>query len=234
MYKKNKIYKMKQQTEEWFDIKSGKMSSSHSSAIASNGAGLKTYIQDILMNEYCLERDSFESFDMRRGNELEPFARRMYAVEKVVKVGELGWIQSHDMFGCSPDGVVGKDGLIEIKSMNDKNHFDFVLNGKIKSDWVWQMQGAMLVSKRKWCDFVAYNENFENKIEIKRVYADKKAQEKIMEGIKSGIEIYRQLKEKLYENVAWRKNIICVKKSSISKMDVDKHIFTSLKDSFFL
>jgi len=216
MYKRNKIYRMEQQTEEWFNIKSGKMSSSHSSTIAANGAGLKTYIQDILMKEYQLERDNFETFDMRRGNELEPLARNMYAIEKVIKVHELGWIQCHKMFGCSPDGVVGKDGLIEIKSMNDKNHFNFVLNRKIKSDWLWQMQGAMLVTKRSWCDFVAYNENFNNKIEIKRVHADKADQGKIMMGIESGVEIYKKLKEKLNENVAWEYN---------TRKHVDKYPF---------
>lgn len=70
--------------------------------------------------------------------------------------------------GCSPDGLVGEDGLLECKAPNNKNFISYVL-GDINEDWLWQCKLQLYITKRKWCDLCLYNENYNKKTYIKRI-----------------------------------------------------------------
>ena len=101
--------------------------------------------------------------DMLRGHEEEFYARQLYA-EKIAPVEEVGFV-TNDGFGftlgCSPDGIVGSDGLIEIKSRRQKYQVQTIVehwrDGTPPSDYILQVQTAMLVTDRAWCDLISYS-----------------------------------------------------------------------------
>jgi putative phage-type endonuclease len=96
--------------------------------------------------------------DMWRGVESEPFARNAYS-EHYAEVTELGFMRRDEdgwTLGFSPDGLVGDDGLIEIKSPRAKTHLRTILADQVPAHYMPQLQAGLLVSGRKWIDFVSY------------------------------------------------------------------------------
>jgi len=99
---------------------------------------------------------------MLRGQEYEIYARETYA-KHFAPVQVCGFV-TNDKFGftlgCSPDGLVGDDGLIECKSRGQKFQVqtlcEFFEDGTIPDDFVLQVQGQLLVTERKWCDVLSY------------------------------------------------------------------------------
>ena len=195
-----KIYKdILQKSPEWFALKEGKMTASHAQAIGSNGKGLNTYIIELMSEYYSSgEEDNYTNKNMDRGNDLEPQARMIYELETGKTVEQVGFIEHNEFSGCSPDGLVD-DGLMEIKCQNDKIHFSHLLNGgkEISSKYIWQMQMQMLVSGRKWCDFVSYNPNFKESIFSVRITADEEKHKKLLEGLKAGEEMIKNIKGRI-------------------------------------
>lgn len=105
----------------------------------------------------------FQSYDMERGNFDEEHARAKYS-EEYAPVEECGFITNDKWgftIGYSPDGLVGDEGLIECKSRVQKWQMktlvENVSKGEIPDDYVMQIQTALLVSEREWCDFVSYS-----------------------------------------------------------------------------
>lgn len=111
--------------------------------------------------------------DMWRGIVAEPFARDAYADHRRVSVEEVGlMVRTFDgvRLGYSPDGLVGDDGLIEVKAPRAKGHIDTVLNGEIPSAYMAQLQTALLVSGRPWIDYVSFHGGLH--LWVKRVEPD--------------------------------------------------------------
>jgi hypothetical protein len=101
---------------------------------------------------------AFVSDDMLRGREDEIEARALYA-RQFEPVEECGFVTNDRWgftIGCSPDGLVGKHGMIEIKSRRQKYHVETLLAGQMPADFAIQVQTALLVTGRNWCDFVSY------------------------------------------------------------------------------
>ena len=97
--------------------------------------------------------------DMLRGHEDEVEARILYA-QKYAPVADMGFITNDAWgftLGCSPDGLVGDDGMIECKSRRQKFQVETIINGEMPADYLIQVQTAMLVTGRQWCDFVSYS-----------------------------------------------------------------------------
>lgn len=112
------------------------------------------------------------SRDMERGQLDEPYAREAYA-EHYAPVTELGFmVREFDGFrvGYSPDGLVGDNGLIEIKSRKQKIHLRTILADEVPAENVAQLQTGLLVSGREWIDYTSYNGGM--KLWTKRVYPD--------------------------------------------------------------
>ena len=188
-----KIYKdIQQNTVEWDELRKLRLTGSNATAIASNGAGLKTYIKNKILDLIRPNENRFYGYDMERGDLLEPIARTKYEFEKGVDVVQVGFIALNDRVGFSPDGLVGDDGKIEIKARNDVKHLDLLLTEKIDSSTLWQIQFGLLVSARKWCDFISYNPNFKKSLFVKRVKPDPSAFEKLEKGIKSGVDMLNE------------------------------------------
>lgn len=96
--------------------------------------------------------------DMWRGVESEPHARDHYS-EHFARVTEVGFMRRDEdgwTLGYSPDGLVDDDGLIEIKSPRAKTHLRTVLAGEVPAYYMPQLQAGLLVTGRKWIDFVSY------------------------------------------------------------------------------
>lgn len=193
-----KIINCEQKSPEWFKVRELKLTASKAQAIGNNGKGLETYITNMMAEYYSsADKENFTSKDTERGNELENVARQMYELEQGVKVEQVGFIEESKYVGCSPDGLVGTNGLLEIKCLNDVNHYCLIRDGygAIDTQYIWQTQMQMLITKREWCDLVFYNPNFEKSMIIFRIEPNKKTFEKLKEGIKKGQElIKKQLK----------------------------------------
>jgi putative phage-type endonuclease len=189
-----KEYDFEQCSEEWFAIRAKKMTASHAQAIATAGKGLETYIYDKMAEFYSTApKENYSNPDIERGNELEDQARDVYELETGEEVRKVGFVEIDKFVGFSPDGLVGKDGGVEIKCLNDVNHFKLILTNKIPSQYLWQIQMTLYLSKKNWWDFVAYNPNFKQNIIIIRVEPDKKKFEKIENGILKGKELIEKL-----------------------------------------
>lgn len=108
--------------------------------------------------------DSYTTHDMWRGIESEPYARDLYAEHCTDQpVTEAGFMIRQFLgnewvfdIGYSPDGLVGDDGLIEIKAPRQKGHLSTIVTGEIPAQHMAQLQTALLVSGRQWIDFVSY------------------------------------------------------------------------------
>lgn len=174
-----KIYTdIEQGTEEWYEIRKLKFTASHASTILAEGAGLKTLIKEMLAEYYSSGNyeqysNKYTNKDMERGNEYEDTARSIYQLETGSNVEQVGFVELDEHIGCSPDGLVGKDGLIEIKNHSDKVYLELLLTGKIDKKYLNQMQMQMYVTGRKWCDYFGFNPNFTDKpFYLKRIYPD--------------------------------------------------------------
>lgn len=117
---------------------------------------------------------TFTSDDMYRGIEDEPRARAMYA-QLYAPVTEVGFLVREEQgwtLGCSPDGLVGEDGMLEIKSRRQKNQLATVLADKVPAENMAQCQAALLVSGRKWLDYFSFTGGMAPF--VKRVFPDER------------------------------------------------------------
>ncbi len=115
---------------------------------------------------------------MQDGIDREFYARERY-VQQHGEVEEVGFIQHPTLeAGASPDGLVGDDGLIEIKCPLGTTHTETLMTQEVPSKYIPQIQFQLLVTGRKWCDFVSFNPMFPEHLQlfVRRVFADKEYQ----------------------------------------------------------
>lgn len=115
---------------------------------------------------------TYTSVDMERGNIDEPYARDAYS-EHYEPAHETGFMVRDDWafkIGYSPDGLVGDDGLIEVKSRRQKKHLQTILADTVPAENLAQIQCGLLVSGRRWCDYISYCGGM--RLYTKRVYPD--------------------------------------------------------------
>ena len=183
-----KTHKFKQGSDEWFKVRLGKLTASSAQAIASKGKGLDTLVFEKVAEIITKKpKPSFTNGDIERGKEFESMARNAYELETSNRVIEAGSCEFNRSVGASPDGFIGKDGLVEIKCKNDTNFVRYLYDGKIDPAHVWQMQMQMFVTGREWVDYVIFNENFDPQIIIKRVNRNESEIAKIKAGLSIGI-----------------------------------------------
>lgn len=159
-------FEIEQGTDEWHDLRRGKITASAVSRLITatgkpaNNDTSRAQLLQLLAERITGESEaSFYGDDMARGHLLEPLARDLYA-KHCSPVVECGFItRSFDsglVLGYSPDGLVGDDGLIEIKSPRQKNHLKALLAIEMPAEYVPQVQLGLAVSGRSWCDFISY------------------------------------------------------------------------------
>jgi putative phage-type endonuclease len=193
-----KIYKdLQQGTDEWHKLRLGKLGSSCARAVAVNGKGLETKCYQKAAELICGEKEeSYTNEHMKRGIRLEGMARSVYEIETGNLVEQVGYIEFSEFVGGSPDGLVGDDGLIEIKCPSNTNYIRNLYKGKIDTKYIWQMQHLMYISGRKWCDFIMFNESL-NKIFISRIDRDESKIEKLKIGLEAGEKKIKSILERV-------------------------------------
>ncbi len=197
-----KIHNLEQGSPEWFEVRKLKLTASNADAIATSGKGLDTLVDELVAEYFATTpEEPYINADMERGNLLEAEARNMYSSISGNVIEQVGFVELDEHVGCSPDGLVNDDGLVEIKCPNNKNYIKLMLTEKIDTKYIWQMQMQMFVTGRKWCDFVAYNPNYSKYILIIRVNADLESQEKIQRGLEKGKAQIKEMVAKLKDKM---------------------------------
>lgn len=169
-----------QGTEEWHELKRGVISASGCAELLTNGRGGKpsatraSYLAGIASAILGGKSSDYSSSAMQRGNDLEPFARQAYMALSGNKVNEVGFVFKDDIrrAGCSPDGLIGEVGGIEIKCPGGPQYMKILMAGSdAYSAYAPQIQFSLWVTGREWWDFVAFNPDFQDcPILVNRVY----------------------------------------------------------------
>ena len=156
---------IEQGTEAWLQLRLGKVTASRVADImAKTKTGASASRQNYLI-ELALQRVTgniepmYTNDAMAWGTATEPQARVDYEVKTGNFVDQIAFVE-HDIiewFGCSPDGLVGNDGLIEIKCPNSATHWATIKDKKPPNKYVIQMQSQMACTNRQWCDFVSFD-----------------------------------------------------------------------------
>lgn len=171
-----------QRTPEWFELRLGKVTASRIGDLMAKTRSGYSASRANYMAELVIQRltgtveQGFTSPAMQWGTDQESNARNAYSFFTDNTVQEVAFIKhpTIEQAGASPDGLVGEDGLVEIKCPNSATHLDTLLTGKINNKYILQMQWQLACSGRKWCDFVSFDPRFSGglKIFIKRVNRD--------------------------------------------------------------
>jgi putative phage-type endonuclease len=173
-----------QGSDEWKALRLGKVTASRVSDVIARtktgyGASRANYMAQLIAERLTgTAAESYTNAAMQHGTETEPEARSAYEFYQGVTVKEVAFVPHPkiDQAGCSPDGLVGDDGLTEIKCPNTATHLETLLGQAVPSKYDAQMQFQMACTGRKWCDFVSYDPRMpENmRLFIKRVPRDDK------------------------------------------------------------
>jgi len=158
------IKDIEQGTEEWKELRLGKVTASRFKDVIANGQGGKpsktrlAYMYQLAAEILTGEQQDFYSNQyMEWGNENEPRARSMYEFESNCDVEQVAFIVHNEWVGVSPDGLIGNDGLIEIKCPKTTTQIEYFLSGKVPASYRPQIQGQLWVSEREWCDFISFD-----------------------------------------------------------------------------
>jgi len=159
------IEMMDQGSEEWFTIRIGKVTASRvADVIAKTKTGYSATRDNYMAQLICerltgLKGESFTNAAMQHGTDTEPLARAAYEALKDVLVDEVGFVPhpTIEMAGASPDGLVGDDGLLEIKCPNTATHIETLISKVVPGKYNTQMQFQMACTGRQWCDFVSFD-----------------------------------------------------------------------------
>lgn len=181
-------YDVEQGSDEWHLLRLGVVTASNVKKLftattfkpAKNDTVRKYALEIAAQRELMRVEDSFQSFQMLRGTMQEEVARDIYN-DNFIESTECGFItREFDgvTVGVSPDGLVNADGGIEIKSRLSKFQFDTILSDEVPSDFLLQCQTFLLVTGRKWIDFVSYSN--ELPLFVKKVLPDLELHEKII------------------------------------------------------
>jgi len=146
-------------------------------------------------------QESYINQAMQDGIDREQFARDRY-VQEHGEVEEVGFVKHPTLeAGASPDGLVGADGLIEIKCPMGSTHTESLMSQDVPSKYLPQIQFQLLVTGRKWCDFVSYHPMFPKHLQIfvKRVEADPVYQQELEVEVKQFLKEVDDVMNKLKE-----------------------------------
>lgn len=193
------VFDFEQGTPEWFYARKGIVTASKAATFMAGGQGKSRLAYMYQLIGEIMTGEPISTFSgnahTERGHEMEPLARDLYQKRIGIEVVQTGFIRNHDGIGgagYSPDGLVGDDGLTEIKSRLPHIQAELLDTGKIPGDAAKQMQFGMWVSERQWCDYVSYWPGMP--LFVQRVKADKKQQDEMKLAL---IKFYAEMNQKL-------------------------------------
>ncbi len=177
-----------QGSEEWLAARCGLLTASEMKLIVTPSLKMasnekeRTHLFELLAQRITrYVEPSYISSDMLRGRDDEIEARALYA-KHYAPVSEAGFITNDEWgftIGYSPDGLVGDDGLVECKSRRQKYQVQAIVSGEMPDDYLMQVQTGLLVTGRKWLDFISYSGGLPM-VPI-RVYPDARTHDAILE-----------------------------------------------------
>jgi putative phage-type endonuclease len=151
-----------QGSPEWLAARIGRVTASRMADVMAQGRGAT---RAAYMGELAAEiltgvsAESYTNADMQRGTELEPIARAAYETETRQMVDSVGLVlhPRNDRWAASPDGIVGDDGLLELKCPKTHTHIAYLLAGKPPAQYLPQMAWQAACCGRAWVDFASYD-----------------------------------------------------------------------------
>lgn len=158
----------KQGSPEWVKARLGIVTASEMDALVSpigkirSGQGVETYLcRKICEKLFGTPVGGGGSFATEQGSILELEARPWYSFDLNIDVQTPGFCLSDDgRVGCSPDGLVGDDGGLEIKCFQPEHSLAVLMKNEVPDEYVIQIQTSLFVTKRKWWDFLSYSRQF--------------------------------------------------------------------------
>ena len=168
-----------QGTESWFADRLGKVTASRLADVLVKTKTGYSASRNNYMTQLVLERitqtkaESYSNAAMQWGTEQEPFARAAYEAHTGQMVEEVGFIPHPDIdaAGASPDGLVGDDGMVEIKCPSSSTALEVWLThsegcNPVESKYYAQMQWQMRCADRSWCDYVVFDPRMPAKAQL--------------------------------------------------------------------
>ncbi len=197
-----------QGTEEWYALRCGLLTASEMKHIispkkleyADNDKGRSHLYEMAAQRITCYVEPAYVSDDMLRGRDDEIDAKCLYE-EHYARVEDVGFITNDEWgftLGYSPDGLVGDDGVIECKGRRQKFQIETISCNEMPSDYLIQVQTGLLVSGRKWCDFISYCGGLP--VFVKRVMPDLEVQKAI---IRASTVFHEKLENILFGYKLW-------------------------------
>jgi len=195
------ITDFEQQTPEWYAAKLGLFTGSDFHTFLGNSQTKEDMLWEKLSERRFDDTDVEQFFNQytERGKVLEHEARRMYSFIKDIEVKECGLVEATGEFdgwaACSPDGLVGDEGIIEIKCLVAKFFLQYTSKSSkkyeyIKPEYKTQVQFNLMVTERKWCDFIYYHPR--GGLFVKRIDADPEYQDKIKTALRGCIKFLEE------------------------------------------
>lgn len=163
------LHKVEQGTPAWLELRLGIPTASEFDAIISplwkvrTGEGVKTYLYRKIVEKVCrhLDEDFGGGFAMEQGSILEHEATPWFEFTHDMQIQRVGFCTTDDgRVGCSPDGLIGEDGGIEIKCPLPHTHLKYLMAGTLPPEYAAQVHGSMFVTGRSWWKFVSYSRKF--------------------------------------------------------------------------
>ena len=194
------IHRCEQGTDEWFAVKAGHLSAHNFHKILSPTGKPSTQAEKYLYQvagEAVLghQEEGYTNQWMARGLELEDEARKFYELVTGYEVEQVGFVELNDFIGCSPDGLIGEDGGLEIKCPALATHVKYLLDKKIPTEYIPQVQGNLYVTGRKWWDFLSYYPGLEPL--LLRVERDEEYIGKLGKSLNMAVERLKEIIEKI-------------------------------------
>ena len=154
-----------QGSESWHRERMGKVTASRIADMMAKtktgwGASRANYAAQLVAERLTgVPAETFSNAAMKWGTDMEPEARAAYEFYSGLSVIEIGFIPHPriDQSGASPDGLVGDQGLVEIKCPQTATHIETLLGQAIPGKYIYQMQWQMACTGRAWCDWVSYD-----------------------------------------------------------------------------
>jgi len=195
-----KIIDHPQGSAEWLQARCGIPSASRFAAVMATiktgeAAERRNYRTDLVVERLTGKPlESFTSAAMKQGTEREPFARMAYEARTGNIVQEVGFCL-HDEIeaGASPDGLIRSDGGLEIKCPERSAHLRYLQEDAEPAEYRWQIQGGMWVTGRAWWDFVSYNPDFPEHLQliVRRIKRNDEAIKRLADGLAAFVEEVR-------------------------------------------
>jgi len=199
---------IEQGTQEWHQLRLGKVTASRISDVlakvkSGESASRRNYRMELVVERLTgLKTESYTSPAMQHGIDNEGIARSTYEIQNNVLVDQVAFINHYNIknAGCSPDGLVGDLGMVEIKCMTTANHVEAILNNTPPSQYIAQCQFQMACAGKMWNDLTLFDPRLPDILQLKvfRIERDdtfiKLMEDEVIQFLKEVDEITNKLK----------------------------------------